>query len=95
MSARIRRGAAVFTDLLERDEFSLATSYNEMFVNRLKEMIDPLYRHWDAVQQVWVIDYDFFLPLMRLVAEYFGEIVVRDPSDKYVYRTTIPLEEPE
>lgn len=93
MSARTRRGKAVFTDIQETDDFSLETSYQEAFVERLKEMVGPQYRGYDSENQAWIIDYDFFKPVIRLVSEYFGEVVVRDPSNKYVYSVTWPDED--
>jgi hypothetical protein len=58
-------------------EFDLETPYKEAFVKTLKETLPPEARSWDPRLQAWVIDSDYFLVVIGLLREYFGEILVR------------------
>lgn len=89
-----RKGQAVITDLQDTSDFSLKTPYLEEFVETLKDAIDPAYRTFDVDAKCWVIDYDYFRVVARIVSRYFREIVIRDPHDKHVYAVTWPDEEP-
>lgn len=88
MSAPTRRGHAVITDLEDNDDFLLETPYREAFIGLLKETIPPEGRAWDPSRQAWVVDYDYFLKVMDLVAHYFQDITIQDAGKKYVYTVT-------
>ena len=62
---------------------------------RSKETIPAEGRRWDPVEQVWVIDYAYFLKVMELVGVYFSDITIQDAGKKHVYTMTWQMGEPE